>query len=419
MKIAMIAALAGLAALTLNASAATLGIGDPAPQIKASAWVKGSPVEKLDAGKTYVVEFWATWCGPCRVSIPHLTEMAHKFKDKVTFVGMDVFERGDAEAVTTLVKKFVDDMGDKMDYNVAMDAKDKFMAEQWMNAAGQNGIPCAFVVEKTGKIAWIGHPMGGLEKALEDITAGKWDPEKAKKRADAQKQVEEFFQAAMKGEDAEQLAKKGKELEALDKELGGIMPEEKFDAQKVIKQARFQSAAIAYQKAVLAGKDADETDKLEAAAKAVAPEDFDFEGFKTRLSQAQGGSKAQQLFTKYMAAVGADSDKEKAAALAKQLGQLKITEPALLNDFAWTLLTDEKVKDRDLALATKFAKAALDASGGKDAAILDTYARAMADSGKRAEAVEYQKKAVEACQDDTQKVELQATLKKYEAAVTK
>ena len=48
-----------------------------------------------------------------------------------------------------------------------------------MQAAGQNGIPTAFIVNQQGKIAWIGHPMGLKEPLLEDILAGRYDLKKA------------------------------------------------------------------------------------------------------------------------------------------------------------------------------------------------------------------------------------------------
>src|SRR5437868_505895 len=121
-----------------------LAVGDPAPKIEVKEFVKGDPIEKLDKGKTYVVEFWATWCVPCRTSIPHLSELQKKYKD-VTFIGVSVYENDQAK-----VKPFVDEMGEKMTYRVAVDAvpeggkrNEGKMAKGWMEAAGQNGIPAA------------------------------------------------------------------------------------------------------------------------------------------------------------------------------------------------------------------------------------------------------------------------------------
>jgi thiol-disulfide isomerase/thioredoxin len=412
-------ALAALAALTLNSQAASLNIGDAAPELKASKWVKGDAVSSLDADKTYVVEFWATWCGPCRASIPHLTEMAHKYTN-VTFIGMDVWEQG-ADKDTT-VAKFVTQMGEKMDYHVAMDTEDTFMADNWMKAAGQNGIPTAFLVQK-GKIIWIGHPMGGLEESLKEASAGSFDIEKAKKRGDAQKKLEAFYAKAMEGGDEAELLKEGKELEALDKELGGITPGEKFDVQDVLKQAKFSAAMHAYQNALLSGTDTNETAKLEAAARAVAPKEVDFDQINQQLKQYMGGAKdaqkAAKVFDDYLKAVGENGDKDKAADLGKQLAALDLKNPQLLNEFAWTILTDDSVKNRDIALATKLAKAGVDATGGKESAVLDTYAHALFDGGKVADAIEYQKKAVAASEDESEKAELSTTLKKYQDAAAK
>ena len=48
------------------------------------------------------------------------------------------------------------------------------MNAPWMRAAGQSGIPCSFIVDAKGRVAWIGHPMS-MDKPLEEIVAGTWD----------------------------------------------------------------------------------------------------------------------------------------------------------------------------------------------------------------------------------------------------
>src|SRR5690348_15418337 len=66
-------------------------LGDPAAEIKIAHWVKGEPVHVAAGGdhNIYVVEFWATWCPPCRASIPHLTELQRRFRDqKLIMVGI-------------------------------------------------------------------------------------------------------------------------------------------------------------------------------------------------------------------------------------------------------------------------------------------------------------------------------------------
>ncbi|MGC4031060.1 MAG: redoxin family protein [Tepidisphaeraceae bacterium] len=180
--LAMVAAMAvsGLAGAAFAADDA-LKVGDPAPALAGGKWLKGEPVEKFEAGKIYVVEFWATWCGPCKEAIPHITEMAKTYaKDGVTFIGQDVWEHDQAKA-----EPFVKQMGDKMDYHVRMDSvpegaesSDGVMAQTWMVAAGRNGIPCTFLIGKDGKIAWIGHPMQ-LEPVLKEVIAGTFDAKKS------------------------------------------------------------------------------------------------------------------------------------------------------------------------------------------------------------------------------------------------
>lgn len=138
-------------------------LGDRAGPVAIKEWVKGDKVDVTDGKNIYVLEFWATWCGPCRVSIPHLSQMQKKYKGKgVVFVGV-------SDEKPEVVRPFVEKMGDQMNYTVACDDSRKTSAA-YMEAYAQNGIPTAFIVDKGGKVYWLGHPMAGLDKKLHDLT---------------------------------------------------------------------------------------------------------------------------------------------------------------------------------------------------------------------------------------------------------
>ena len=149
----------------------TLKPGDAAPPLQVETWVKGEPVKAFEKGKVYVVEFWATWCGPCIAGMPHLSQVQSEFKDKgVTIIGVtSVDQNNTLEKVRTMVA----DKGDTMGYTVAWDTERKTNAA-YMEAAGQGGIPCCFLVDKEGKLAYIGHPYW-LDEPLAAVVAGKWD----------------------------------------------------------------------------------------------------------------------------------------------------------------------------------------------------------------------------------------------------
>ena len=181
-------------------AAATLKVGDPAPAIKVGTWLKGTPVE-LKKGSVTIVEFWATWCGPCKATIPHLTDLAHKYKDQgLQVVGVSIWEEDQSAA-----KPFVEKMGAKMDYAVATDAvpaggdgREGVMASTWMAAAGLEGIPSAFVIDREGRVAFIGHPLE-LDAVLPKILAGNYDVKAEAAKKDRVEKAEAAAQKALTG----------------------------------------------------------------------------------------------------------------------------------------------------------------------------------------------------------------------------
>lgn len=161
-----------------QASTAALNIGSKAPELKIAEWVRGTPVSGFEKGRVYVVEFWATWCGPCIIAFPHLAELQAKHADKVTVIGVNIWENKEGEERAEMVRQFVANH-EEMAYTVALE-EGTAMAETWMQAAGRNGIPAAFIVDGNGTIAWIGHPMA-MDAPLEQIASGQFDMEAMKK----------------------------------------------------------------------------------------------------------------------------------------------------------------------------------------------------------------------------------------------
>jgi thiol-disulfide isomerase/thioredoxin len=96
-------------------------------------------------GHPLILEFWATWCPPCRESIPHLNQIHAKFKDRgLVIIGITKEDK-------STVKKFLKEL--PMHYAVALDSQGKFSGQ-----FGIQGIPHAMMVDPSGTVVWEGHP---------------------------------------------------------------------------------------------------------------------------------------------------------------------------------------------------------------------------------------------------------------------
>lgn len=182
-----------------DAEPGVLTIGSTAPALDVDHWfdlgsgrggaedeaeASASALTDFEEGKVYVVEFWATWCGPCIMAIPHVHDLQEQYRDK----GVQVVSIS-SEDVETIEPFFEREVmrydgpeeeppayGDLMSaYRVGADP-DRSVSESYMEAAGQNGIPCAFLVGKTGQIEWIGHPMS-IDSVLAAVVDDTWDRE--------------------------------------------------------------------------------------------------------------------------------------------------------------------------------------------------------------------------------------------------
>jgi thiol-disulfide isomerase/thioredoxin len=175
------AVLVSAAALTARA----LEPGDKAPSLAGVAeWINGGAVDPAapDGRHVYVVEFWATWCGPCRVTMPHLDELQKKHAARAVFVGIT-----DEPAET--VRPFLEKL--PVTYRIGLDTK-KAATAAYME--GVEGIPHAFIVGTNGLVAWAGHPLDGLETALEGVLEGSYDPARARALRDRRDGLLELIQ---------------------------------------------------------------------------------------------------------------------------------------------------------------------------------------------------------------------------------
>lgn len=198
---------------TVNAQEVTSTIhviGETAPELTVGKWLKGGDIDKLEKGKVYVVEFWATWCLPCIAGMPHLSAIARKYKD-VTVIGCSVLER----KTTTLpyIEKFVAAKKDTMEYHVAVDEVSK-MANNWLRAYGEQGIPTAFIVDKENRVAWVGHPRL-LDKILPQVASGTWDILKAARERTEFKRLTGLDQGLVVSTVNPLMGNPGKPIEAL------------------------------------------------------------------------------------------------------------------------------------------------------------------------------------------------------------
>lgn len=346
------AAVAFLVSFSVGADMPTLMVGHPAPKLHASKWVQGEPVKEFERDKAYLVEFWATWCGPCVVSIPHVNDLHNKFKDKgLVVIGQDIWEN-DTAAVQPFVKK----MGEKMSYRVALDTPEEGsrgkMADTWMKAAGRNGIPSAFVVDKRGLIAWIGHPMQLKEPLLQEVLNGSFDVARA-------------------GAEYEQKLKREKTEEPLWAEFN----------------RRIKSK---------------EWDEADAAL--------------TKLENARPENERSDLAVRRFHLLMDRKDYPAAYKLAARLSDAHPADVAIQGALASRMAYAPGASERDLDLTEKIARRANEAGKGTDPGMLTTLAQVLFLKGEKDAAIDYQTKAVELCAEGPRRRSLQQTLDRYKKA---
>jgi thiol-disulfide isomerase/thioredoxin len=128
---------------------------DPAPEFQLSG-LDGKPISLSAArGKIILLNFWASWCGPCRAEVPDLVELQERYKDRLQVIGL-VVDDDDMDAI----HKFVKDFGINYPIGIAP-------VELRLEYGGIPALPTSFVLDTQGRV--VQKHVGLRDPALYEI----------------------------------------------------------------------------------------------------------------------------------------------------------------------------------------------------------------------------------------------------------
>lgn len=116
-------------------------LNQKAPQLFVENWIGAAPSTE---GKFVLIDFWATWCPPCRKAIPELNELAAAFPEKLVVIGISDESADDVLKMSQPV----------INYFSAIDTKGRTSDE-----IGIQGIPHVLLIDPSGTVAWQGYPL--------------------------------------------------------------------------------------------------------------------------------------------------------------------------------------------------------------------------------------------------------------------
>ncbi|MBN1817011.1 MAG: TlpA family protein disulfide reductase [Sedimentisphaerales bacterium] len=126
---------------------------EKAPDLVVAKWLTNEPQTK---GKYVLIECWATWCPPCRRSLPKLSAFAQKYADSLVVIGI-------SEEEEEPVLKFMAE--NELKFHVAVDPQ-----KRYKNALGVFGIPYAILIEpEEGVVVWEGFPLLEGHELTEEV----------------------------------------------------------------------------------------------------------------------------------------------------------------------------------------------------------------------------------------------------------
>ncbi len=358
-----------------------LTIGSTAPPLDIEHWLsdgdgKFAAVTNFESGKVYVVEFWATWCGPCIASMPHLVELQETYADQgVQIISISNEDIDTVKSMLSKPYKSSEDGGPST-YGELTNAyclttdPDLSAHKDYLQAAKQDGIPCAFIVGKSGLIEYIGHPMG-MDDVLQQVIDDKWDRQEFADSFASVKIIEKLQRSVIL------LASQGK-LEEARVKLAEAKGDLDAEFSPMLKELEATVSFLSVEQMIKAGR----------ADDAIAEVQRELKNGSSKLAPMWSAKLIQLLIQK----------KRYEDAAAKMNDLLNILPAQLLNQIAWETYEhaadSNEIPDELLNAAIAASEKAVDEIPDHGPT-LDTLAHLLHQSGDLDRAIKVQKKAME------------------------
>ncbi len=126
-------------------------LNEKAPDLVVKEWISAQPKTK---GKFVLVDFWATWCGPCRGAIPKLNEIQKKFKKDLVVIGISDEPAEKVKAMTNPEIKYASGVDPAGTMKKELEVK---------------GIPHVILIDPKGVVRWEGFPSLQGHELTEDV----------------------------------------------------------------------------------------------------------------------------------------------------------------------------------------------------------------------------------------------------------
>jgi len=170
-------------------------VGDQAPTIDDVRWVRGEEIGEWSDGHAYVIDFWATWCPPCIDGLRHMEALHDRLaKEDVHFIAVAVWPMSNSKSPEEVLARFPE-----LSYSLAID-RDDATADALLTASRSSGLPTTMIVDRRGRVAWVGPPDDGFDRSLEAIVSGSYDIDTARRADIVRHRAEVFIGQAAKAE---------------------------------------------------------------------------------------------------------------------------------------------------------------------------------------------------------------------------